>query len=543
MFAIFFFVASNIHAYVRFNPDYSNHRYNSINNNNTQSNGQFRIFNQKLDHFDPTNTKTFKQRYLVNDTYYRNSHTMYLYLNGEAPLRASRSDGEYALTLSKLHKAVLVVLEHRYYGESQPFTDHSTQNLKYLSAKQALADAAHFAEWIKANDLKALQIRKIVVVGGSYAGCLSAWFRMMYPHIAVAAISSSAPVVAKADYFEYDQHIRETLEKYSQECVVNIQKATTEIEEQIATDYPTVQKLLGCEKVSDKVDFLYVIADMVSHSVQYNQFAGPEDKQMIKLLCDTLSQAPAAGKTIKDNMYDFVSKMFVNMDTNCYDFSSSAEILKDTTMDFTKSGRQWTYQTCTEFGYFQVAPAENSLRSKQITLEYHYDLCEKIFGPEFRQPDIEATNAFFGGEDMLGTNIAWVNGAADPWMRLSIIPRTVKGQNGEVKDDGRQQRQRWEIALIENGSHCTDLREPNATTDSQSLVKAREMERTAIEYWFESSTFYTPKWQWSSPSAIFSMAMFGVSLLLLILSVILVIVACVHHKNKRNPVAYKPINP
>ena len=44
---------------------------------------------------------------------------------------------------SQLH-AVVVSLEHRYYGASQPFADLSTEHLRYLSANQALADLANF---------------------------------------------------------------------------------------------------------------------------------------------------------------------------------------------------------------------------------------------------------------------------------------------------------------------------------------------------------------------------------------------------------------
>ena len=44
------------------------------------------------------------------------------------------------------NKALLMSLEHRYYGESQPFADWSTDNLKWLTAWEALADIALFIE-------------------------------------------------------------------------------------------------------------------------------------------------------------------------------------------------------------------------------------------------------------------------------------------------------------------------------------------------------------------------------------------------------------
>lgn len=42
--------------------------------------------------------------------------------------------------------AMLITLEHRYYGISQPFVNWSTPNLRYLNSRQALADTAYFID-------------------------------------------------------------------------------------------------------------------------------------------------------------------------------------------------------------------------------------------------------------------------------------------------------------------------------------------------------------------------------------------------------------
>lgn len=46
--------------------------------------------------------------------------------------------------LAPKHGALLVALEHRYYGPSMPFDDLSTENLQWLSTEQALGDIASF---------------------------------------------------------------------------------------------------------------------------------------------------------------------------------------------------------------------------------------------------------------------------------------------------------------------------------------------------------------------------------------------------------------
>jgi hypothetical protein len=43
-----------------------------------------------------------------------------------------------------------------------------------------------------------------VVIGGSYPGALSAWFREKYPHLAVASWASSGVVQPIVDFTQFD---------------------------------------------------------------------------------------------------------------------------------------------------------------------------------------------------------------------------------------------------------------------------------------------------------------------------------------------------
>jgi len=53
--------------------------------------------------------------------------------------------------LAKKFDAGIVSLEHRYYGKSSPFKSLATENLKYLSSKQALFDLAAFRQYYQAS--------------------------------------------------------------------------------------------------------------------------------------------------------------------------------------------------------------------------------------------------------------------------------------------------------------------------------------------------------------------------------------------------------
>ena len=46
--------------------------------------------------------------------------------------------------------------------------------------------------------------------------------------------------------------------------------------------------------------------------------------------------------------------------------------------------RQWTYQYCTEFGWFQVPDIEHPMRSDLIGPDFWPAYCKRVFGPEYQ---------------------------------------------------------------------------------------------------------------------------------------------------------------
>lgn len=78
--------------------------------------------------------------------------------------------------------------------------DHSSENLRYLSIDQSLADLAYFIEYQK-ETLSGASASKVVIVGGSYAGTMATWARIKYPHLIDAAWSSSGPLEATPDFY------------------------------------------------------------------------------------------------------------------------------------------------------------------------------------------------------------------------------------------------------------------------------------------------------------------------------------------------------
>jgi hypothetical protein len=74
--------------------------------------------------------------------------------------------------------ALMVAVEHRYYGESMPTgRELSTEKLRWLSSQQALGDLAAFHSQIVAN-YSLTNANKWVSFGGSYPGMMAGFFRL-----------------------------------------------------------------------------------------------------------------------------------------------------------------------------------------------------------------------------------------------------------------------------------------------------------------------------------------------------------------------------
>ena len=106
-------------------------------------------FQNKVDHFNPDDESTYKQRFWHNDKFFagkENDAPVFLYICGEWTCTPP-DEQMFPMMVGAQHGAMLFSLEHRYYGDSQPFANWETKNLEYgLSSEQALADIATFIE-------------------------------------------------------------------------------------------------------------------------------------------------------------------------------------------------------------------------------------------------------------------------------------------------------------------------------------------------------------------------------------------------------------
>ena len=114
-------------------PDYYGHDLPPINVDDFVE----KTFDNLVDHYNMQDDRTYKQRFWINDKYFKEGKEkgpIFLYICGE--YRCSVPETRlYPFMLGATYGARLLVLEHRFYGDSQPFDDWSLENLAYLSSQ------------------------------------------------------------------------------------------------------------------------------------------------------------------------------------------------------------------------------------------------------------------------------------------------------------------------------------------------------------------------------------------------------------------------
>jgi len=94
-----------------------------------------KTFKQLVDHTNYQDDRTFDMRYWINDQYFDEEEgPVFLYICGE--YRCSVPETRlFPFMVGGKQSARLLVLEHRYYGDSQPFDEWTTENLSYLNSE------------------------------------------------------------------------------------------------------------------------------------------------------------------------------------------------------------------------------------------------------------------------------------------------------------------------------------------------------------------------------------------------------------------------
>jgi len=152
-------------------------------------------------------------------------------------------------------------------------------------------------------------------------------------------------------------------------------------------------------------DFMFYIADTFTMGVQYGHRGE---------MCTNITSADAQSDPLGN-----LAKYAMGRGVSVAQYDAVA--LRNITYDINLNLRQWTYQYCTEFAWFQVPNDEYPQRSPSINLTFWHDYCQRVFGSGLRYPAVDETNAEFGGLNNSGKRIYFFNAIEDPWQHAGML--------------------------------------------------------------------------------------------------------------------------
>jgi pimeloyl-ACP methyl ester carboxylesterase len=427
-------------------------------------------FDQRLDPTQPSDARTFRQRYFVDSRYAREPSAPVLYfVCGEGRCDAegivSPAKGSIASLAEALH-ARIVGLEHRYFGESQPFERLDAETLRYLSMDNAIHDLWHFEQWTKATKHPEWT-GKWFAVGASYASNLAASYRQRHPDMVEAALATGLGRFDQSTT-EVDRAAARTagpacVARYREKVLAPVRAALDHSEKM-----KPLKALFGAEGIPDDLDFY---ATLTGVGLMVVQLDGAKD------LCEAVradEPLPAIARLFRDRT-SALHLPFVKLS-----YAGAA----DPRASSYREGlgvRPWMYLTCKEFGLYDAVVARANPDATESILDTVTDAlplqyCARYFGMT-QPPDMDAMNRryFLPLLDPSTSRILFMNGSDDP----TCFPLSISHENGNDTNPNTT------AYTVPGGAHCEDLAPPTTEdgAHARALRDARAFEIQTLARW------------------------------------------------------------
>jgi len=377
-----------------------------------------------LDHLSPLD-ETWQYKYFIVDNYFQEGGALVINMPGEGATGGCR-----ASSMVKSLGAVSVCSEHRFFGTSVPRNSSTVEELRYLSVEQNLADQVALIKHIRSVYPS---ISKVVSNGGSYPGSSSAWIRDQFPEVVDASIAESPPLEVRRDFSKYDTSNLVALSSPDARCANTLARVNEAITRQMETNRSalfTLFKAVG-QITSDlgDSDFIYGIGDVTAFVVQYGNKVN---------LCNALSPffhtgrvpLPASARMTSMHRYEFsdveYTQAFASITHGLMGeeyFSECAynsTCMRDALFDVpAQSMRSWFWLTCTQLGWFQVAPQKGlGTRPRPYNMEKAMEQCAYIYpgAKLISRQSVRHFNKKYGGSTVNGrSKIFELDYSDDPW--------------------------------------------------------------------------------------------------------------------------------
>ncbi|KAK2502978.1 hypothetical protein MC885_021703 [Smutsia gigantea] len=460
---------------------------------------------QPLDPFNASDRRSFLQRYWANDQHWASQDgPVFLHLGGEGSLGPASVMRGHPAALAPAWGALVIGLEHRFYGLSVPARGLDMAQLRFLSSRHALADVVS-ARLALARLFNVSFSSTWICFGGSYAGSLAAWARLkvpgtplgrlgrgnldsgaptsdnrntlpahslphiflsprrafqrvecieggnllktsIYPHLIFASVASSAPVQAVLDFSEYNEVVSRSLMSVAIGGSPEVGNgAQSKCREAASAAFSEVERRLRAGRTTQAA----LRADLGA--------------------CGSLNRAEDQAELLGALQALVVIH---SLGQKCLSFSRAETVAQLRVTEPQESGvgdRQWLYQTCTEFGFYVTCEDPRCPFSQLPALPSHLELCEQVFGLSASSiaQAVAQTNSYYGGQTPGATQVLFVNGDTDPWHVLSVTQALGSSKS---------------VLLIPGASHCLDMAS-ESPADSLSLRQGRQIIFQQLQTW------------------------------------------------------------
>ncbi|RSM08133.1 hypothetical protein CEP52_004853 [Fusarium oligoseptatum] len=401
-----------------------------------------------VDHFhndtlyEPHSDEKFPLRCWFDAQYYKEGGPVIILASGETSGEDRLPFIEHGILkmLAEATNGIGVILEHRYYGTSFPVPDLKTKNLRFLSTEQALADTAYFAENVKFPGLEDRNLTAAstpyIIYGGSYAGAFAATTQKLTQIVDKILLGKNKEEKKKLKIaFGLQELQDDDFAMAISRGIGGLQSNNWDPEED-APDFG-----IYCGSVSSD-SLLYASTRHLIPTVQ-------------KWVSGCGYQAEAKSLTIRFLNYIGYIRSAVNTDlqggcqdktvNECYSIRGS---INETGLNQGMM-RSWTYQTCTQWGYFQTGSGtpkdQLPLVSRLIDLEYNTIPCREAFNIT-TPPNVDSINKL-GGLNFSFPRVAFIDGEADPWRAATPHRIGLPERESTVSEP---------FILIEHGVHHWD---------------------------------------------------------------------------------------
>ncbi|KAK0220796.1 serine carboxypeptidase S28-domain-containing protein [Armillaria nabsnona] len=470
-------------------------------------------FDQLIDHNDPSKG-TFQQRYWHTAEHYQEGGPIIFMNAGEvnaAPYYGYVTNSTINGVIAQKYSGAAIVLEHRFFGESNPYPNLNVTSFQYHTIAQAIEDNVYFAKNVVLpqdnGDRVGPDKAPWIIIGGSYPGALVSWTMAAHPDVFWIGYSSSGVVHVQIDFWQYYEPIRENMPK---NCSADVEAVITYVDrvffESNTTAQQELQELFGFStdlEVAQALrwdlwtwqdmqpntgagaafyqfcDALEVKGDVVAAAEGWgldnalkawgSHFTGAASISSEKLDCgenagciNSVTRTPPSPAGVPLNRKNLHSRELNTRDDYPVD----------------DAYRSWFWLVCTEIGFALDGPpiGQGGIVSRLNVWQDDMRDCVTTYPEAFSDyptPNVNRTNTLYGGWGVNNTRLFFANGKQDPWREATVSAVNSTAVSTDIQP-----------IRISNGFHASDLVMRLAAPDP-TIVAVQDAFIAYVESWLK----------------------------------------------------------